>query len=99
MIAVGSLGYGAGYACKHIWHSPPEFNGFAAGFIIGLSANLYGRITGQFAFNSIVGGVLIQVPGSWGARGMLAVAYGEYDRGVYYCYQMLATCVGIGCAL
>ncbi|KAF8470068.1 hypothetical protein BDZ91DRAFT_792088 [Kalaharituber pfeilii] len=99
MIAVGSLGYAGGYVCKHIWHSPPEMNGFSAALLIGLGANIYARITDNFSFNTIVAGVFIQVPGSWGARGMLALAYAEYDRGLYYCYQMLVICVGIAGAL
>jgi len=99
MLVISSLGYIAGYCCKHIWHSPPELNAFAAALTIGICANLYARMYDKFVFNTIVAGVFIQVPGSWGARGLLALAYGEYDRGLYYCYEMLAVCVAIAAAL
>ena len=59
-----------------VWHAPPEFNAFAASFVVGFSANAYARVTDHFSFNSIVAGVFIQVPGSWGMRGLLALAYG-----------------------
>lgn len=59
-----------------VWHAPPELNAFAASLALGLSANLYARITDDFAFNGIVAGVFIQVPGSWGMRGLLSFAYG-----------------------
>lgn len=99
MLVVGSLGYCAGYCCKHIWDAPPEINGFAAALAIGLSANLYTRVYDKFSFNTIVAGIATQVPGSWGLRGILALAYAEYDRGLYFSYQMLAICVGIAWAL
>lgn len=100
MLVIGTLGYAAAYSSKHIWHAPPELNGTIAALTIGLSANLYSRAyDGGFAFSAIVAGIFIQVPGSWGMRGMLSLAYAEYDRGLYYCYQMLAICVGIAGAL
>lgn len=99
MLIVGSLGYGVGYACKHIWHAPPEINSFASAFTIGLCANLYARVFDKFAFNNIVVGVVIQAPSSWGAKGMLSLANAEYDRGLHYCYQMLTICVAIAAAL
>jgi len=99
MLCAGSLGYGAGYACKHIWHAPLELSSFAAAFTVGLSANLYACVFDKFAFNTIVVGVLVQAPSSWGARGMLSLAYAEYDQGLYYYYQMLTVCVGISGAL
>lgn len=37
---------------------------------------MYARVTDEFAFNAIVAGVFIQVPGSWGIRGLLSFAYG-----------------------
>lgn len=82
-----------------VWHAPPEINGFVAAFTIGVLANTYTKVTDSFSFNTIVAGVFIQVPGSWGIRGMLALAYRDYDRGLYYCYEMLAICIGIAGAL
>lgn len=99
MLLVGSLGYGAGYCCKYIWHAPPEINAFAAALAIGLSGNLYALQFNSFSFNTIVAGIATQVPGSWGVIGILALASGEYDRGLYHCYQMVAICVGIAAAL
>ncbi|MCJ1469129.1 hypothetical protein MMC07_007762 [Pseudocyphellaria aurata] len=75
MITVGCIGYSVGYASKHVWHAPPEVNAFAASFTLGLLANLYTLATDRFSFNAIVAGIFIQVPGSWGLRGLLAMAY------------------------
>lgn len=99
MLIVGSLGYLTGYLCKHIWHAPPEINGFFAALAIGLSANLYGQRFDKFSFNATVAGIATQAPGSWGIRGMLALAYADYDDGLFYCYHMLAICVSIATAL
>ncbi|KAL7268084.1 pheromone-regulated protein prm10 [Rhizina undulata] len=99
MIIIGSLGYAAGFASKHIWHAPPEFNAFAASFTIGVSANIYAKYTDNFVFNAIVAGVFIQVPGSWGIRGLLKLAYAQYDDGLYWCYSTLAICVSMSAAL
>ncbi|TPX55976.1 hypothetical protein PhCBS80983_g04887 [Powellomyces hirtus] len=99
MSAVGALGYFAGYLCKRVWHSPPEVNAFVAALCIGVTANAYSRWKDDLGFNAITAGVFIQVPGSWGLRGMLALAYQEYDRALYWNYSMLAICVGISGAL
>ncbi|KAJ3186866.1 hypothetical protein HDU85_006901 [Gaertneriomyces sp. JEL0708] len=99
MTLVGTIGYAVGYLCKRVWESPPEVNAFMAAFAIGLSANAYSRWSDDLSFNAIVAGVFIQVPGSWGLRGMLALAYQEYDRALYWNYSMLAICVGISGAL
>ncbi|KAH0606168.1 uncharacterized protein H6S33_003829 [Morchella sextelata] len=99
MIVIGSLGYGAGFASKYLWHAPPEFNAFAASFTLGVFSNMYARVTDEFAFNAIVAGVFIQVPGSWGIRGLLSFAYGDYEKGIYWNYSMLAICVSISLAL
>lgn len=64
-----------------VWHAPPEFNAFAASFTLGFFANLYAKITDDFAFNGFVVGVFIQVPGSWGIRGLLSFASGV---GLYF---------------
>ncbi|KAI8998096.1 hypothetical protein BC832DRAFT_566171 [Gaertneriomyces semiglobifer] len=99
MTLVGTIGYAVGYLCKRVWESPPEVNAFMAAFAIGLSANAYSRWSDDLSFNAIVAGVFIQVPGSWGLRGMLALAYQDYDRALYWNYSMLAICVGISGAL
>ncbi|TPX70149.1 hypothetical protein SpCBS45565_g01964 [Spizellomyces sp. 'palustris'] len=99
MTLIGALGYGISYLSKRIWHAPPEINAFTSALGIGLASNMYARVTDDLSFHAITAGVFIQVPGSWGLRGMLALAYQEYDRSLYWNYSMLVICVGIGGAI
>ncbi|KAJ3244238.1 hypothetical protein HK104_008056 [Borealophlyctis nickersoniae] len=99
MTLVGSAGYAVGYLCKRIWLAPPEVTSFFAALAIGLTSNAYTRVTDRLSFNAVVAGVFVQVPGSWGLRGMLAFAYQEYDRAMYWTYSMLVICVAISGAM
>ena len=92
-------GYAAGFLTKRVLHCPPELNALAAALAIGFLANVHSKFTNRLSSHAIVAGVFVQVPGSWGMRGVLAFAYGEVERGIYWTYEMLVICVAIAAAL
>ncbi|KAJ3043515.1 hypothetical protein HDV00_004904 [Rhizophlyctis rosea] len=92
-------GYAAGFLTKRVLHAPPELNALSAALAIGLLANLHSRFTDRLSTHAIVAGVFVQVPGSWGMRGILEFAYGNVERGVYWTYEMLVICVAIAGAM
>ncbi|KAJ3085712.1 hypothetical protein HK102_013899, partial [Quaeritorhiza haematococci] len=67
MISITAVGYGVSFFARQLLN--PDSASVIAAFVVGLLSNLYARMTRQMAIVPIVGGIMLQVPGSIGVRG------------------------------
>ncbi|CAO3645491.1 unnamed protein product [Cunninghamella blakesleeana] len=64
-------------------------------FALGLTANIYGRITKRLTFVMLMGGIIILVPGSIGVRGAVSLFDGSENTGGMFAFQIIGIALSI----
>ncbi|KAF9929995.1 hypothetical protein FBU30_001014 [Linnemannia zychae] len=75
--------------------SKPQISAAIAAFAVGVSGQLYGRVTGQLSYVPLLSGVLLLVPGSVGVRGILAIIGSDPSQGFSFVLTMIHVSVAI----
>ncbi|KAF9356712.1 hypothetical protein BGX26_004868 [Mortierella sp. AD094] len=84
-----------GFVVTLFFKSGPQINAAVAAFAVGISGQLYGRLTGQLSYVPLLSGVLILVPGSVGVRGILAIIGNDPSQGFTFVLTMIHVSVAI----
>ncbi|CAO3623061.1 unnamed protein product [Cunninghamella echinulata] len=64
-------------------------------FALGLTGNIYGRITKRLSFVMLMGGIIILVPGSIGVRGAVSLFDGSNNAGGEFAFQIIGIALSI----
>ncbi|KAF8939759.1 hypothetical protein BGZ47_008044 [Haplosporangium gracile] len=75
--------------------SGPQITAAIAAFAVGVTGQLYGRVTGQLSYVPLLSGVLLLVPGSVGVRGILAIIGSDPSQGFSFVLTMINVAVAI----
>ncbi|KAK3848011.1 MAG: hypothetical protein J3R72DRAFT_429665 [Linnemannia gamsii] len=75
--------------------SGPQITAALAAFAVGVTGQVYGRITGQLSYVPLLSGVLLLVPGSVGVRGILAIIGSDPSQGFTFVLTMIHVSVAI----
>ncbi|KAF9195868.1 hypothetical protein BGZ50_003129 [Haplosporangium sp. Z 11] len=75
--------------------SGPQITAAIAAFAVGITGQLYGRLTGQLSYVPLLSGVLLLVPGSVGVRGILAIIGSDPSQGFTFVLTMIHVSVAI----
>ncbi|KAF9957116.1 hypothetical protein BGZ72_002163 [Mortierella alpina] len=75
--------------------SGPQITAAIAAFAVGMTGQLYGRLTGQLSYVPLLSGVLLLVPGSVGVRGILAIIGSDPSQGFTFVLTMIHVSVAI----
>ncbi|KAF9295223.1 hypothetical protein BGZ88_002567 [Linnemannia elongata] len=75
--------------------SGPQITAAIAAFAVGVTGQLYGRVTGQLSYVPLLSGVLLLVPGSVGVRGILAIIGSDPSQGFSFVLTMIHVSVAI----
>ncbi|KAF9988852.1 hypothetical protein BGZ75_008368 [Mortierella antarctica] len=75
--------------------SGPQITAAIAAFAVGMTGQLYGRVTGQLSYVPLLSGVLLLVPGSVGVRGILAIIGSDPSQGFTFVLTMIHVSVAI----
>ncbi|KAG0294965.1 hypothetical protein BGZ98_001552 [Dissophora globulifera] len=81
--------------------SVPQITAALAAFAVGITGQLYGRVTGQLGYVSLLSGVLLLVPGSVGVRGILLIGSDPAQGATFVLtmiYIAVAITLGVFCA-
>ncbi|KAI8930022.1 hypothetical protein BC831DRAFT_440944 [Entophlyctis helioformis] len=91
MVAVQSLGFAISTLLPKISALSNNVQAITivAAFAIGLSSNIYSRITRDVAIAPILGGILLLVPGSFGVRSTLGFISQDAMAGTTVAFEML----------
>ena len=73
----------------------PQVTAAIAAFLVGLSGQLWGRVTGQLSYVPLLSGVLLLVPGSVGVRGFLDMFGTDGSQGFTFVLTMVNVSVAI----
>ncbi|KAF9110229.1 hypothetical protein BGX27_006621 [Mortierella sp. AM989] len=84
-----------GFMVTLFFKSGPQVNAAVAAFAVGISGQLYGRLTGQLSYVALLSGILILVPGSVGVRGILAIIGNDPSQGFSFVLTMIHVSVAI----
>ncbi|KAF9175071.1 hypothetical protein BGX21_009324 [Mortierella sp. AD011] len=84
-----------GFVVTLFFKTGPQINAAVAAFAVGISGQLYGRLTGQLSYVPLLSGVLILVPGSVGVRGILAIIGNDPSQGLTFVLTMIHVSVAI----
>ncbi|KAL0078778.1 hypothetical protein F4703DRAFT_1741677 [Phycomyces blakesleeanus] len=71
------VGFVAYYFLSMATNGNQNITSSAGAFALGLTGNLYGKITKNLAFVPLIGGIIILVPGSLGVRGVIPLFDGS----------------------
>ncbi|KAI1304283.1 hypothetical protein EDD11_005237 [Mortierella claussenii] len=75
--------------------SGPQITAAIAAFAVGITGQVYGRLTGQLSYVPLLSGVLLLVPGSVGVRGILAIIGSDPSQGFTFVLTMIHVSVAI----
>jgi uncharacterized membrane protein YjjB (DUF3815 family) len=75
--------------------SGPQITAALAAFAVGVTGQVYGRVTGQLSYVPLLSGVLLLVPGSVGVRGILAIIGSDPSQGFTFVLTMIHVSVAI----
>ncbi|KAF8967194.1 hypothetical protein BGZ46_000235 [Entomortierella lignicola] len=84
-----------GFVVTIFFKTGPQINAAIAAFAVGISGQLYGRLTGQLSYVPLLSGVLLLVPGSVGVRGILAIIGNDPSQGFQFVLTMIHVSVAI----
>ncbi|KAF8937441.1 hypothetical protein EDD21DRAFT_382242 [Dissophora ornata] len=84
-----------GFVLTLFLKSGPQITAAIAAFAVGVTGQLYGRLTGQLSYVPLLSGVLLLVPGSVGVRGILAIIGSDPTQGFTFVLTMIYVAVAI----
>ncbi|KAG0199564.1 hypothetical protein BGX28_007217 [Mortierella sp. GBA30] len=84
-----------GLVCTLFLKSGPQITAAIAAFAVGITGQLFGRLTGQLSYVPLLSGVLLLVPGSVGVRGILAIIGSDPSQGFTFVLTMIHVSVAI----
>ncbi|KAF9548439.1 hypothetical protein EC957_006655 [Mortierella hygrophila] len=84
-----------GFVLTLFLKSGPQITAAIAAFAVGVTGQLYGRVTGQLSYVPLLSGVLLLVPGSVGVRGILAIIGSDPSQGFTFVLTMINVSVAI----
>ncbi|KAF9426134.1 hypothetical protein BGZ94_006917 [Podila epigama] len=91
-----------GFVVTYFLQSGPQVTSAIAAFAVGVTGQLYGRLTGQLSYVPMLSGVLLLVPGSVGVRGILAIIGSDPAKGFTFVLAMInsssAITLGVFCS-
>lgn len=97
MLLNSAVGYSVYYFVSEYAGATNVITPSVGAFALGLTGNLYARITKRLAFVPIMGGIIILVPGSIGVRGAVQLFDGSNNSngGGEFVFQVLGIALSI----
>eukprot|EP00128_Syssomonas_multiformis_P010767 Colp12_sorted_trinity150504_noHs@34817 len=93
MTGVSAVGLLVSYFTSKIFN--PETSTVIAAFAVGIAGNLYARLTSSPAIIPIISGILLQVPGTIGLKGVTAFLNNDVFNGITFGGQVIVISVSI----
>ncbi|KAG0320573.1 hypothetical protein BG000_003513 [Podila horticola] len=91
-----------GFVVTYFLQGGPQVTSAIAAFAVGITGQLYGRLTGQLSYVPMLSGVLLLVPGSVGVKGILAIIGSDPAKGFTFVLAMInsssAITLGVFCS-
>lgn len=91
-----------GFVVTYFLKGGPQVTSAIAAFAVGITGQLYGRLTGQLSYVPMLSGVLLLVPGSVGVKGILAIIGSDPAKGFTFVLAMInsssAITLGVFCS-
>ncbi|KAF8953591.1 hypothetical protein BGZ52_007454 [Haplosporangium bisporale] len=91
-----------GFVVTYFLQGGPQVTSAIAAFAVGITGQLYGRLTGQLSYVPMLSGVLLLVPGSVGVKGILAIIGSDPAQGFTFVLAMInsssAITLGVFCS-
>ncbi|KAI7865506.1 hypothetical protein BDF14DRAFT_1824283 [Spinellus fusiger] len=91
-----AVGFVVTFFLARVTHGDQNITSSVGAFALGLTGNLYGRLTNKLAFVPLIGGIIILVPGSLGVRGVIPFYDGTNGAtGNNFALQIIGTALSI----